>query len=340
MFLVSVIIPVYNAEYSLKTAIDSVINQSLGFENIELILVDDNSSDKSREIIKEYSQQFDNIIYYFSKLNHGFPGFGRNMGLKLSSANYVMFLDNDDVYDKDMCKTLYETITNENVDLVSCGRLLIDSLGEIKDDYHCSCGKIQDNFLIFENDETLSFCSKTVWNKIFKKEIVDKFNLKFLENTAADDYLFSVEYHSKSKKIIHLTDYYGYHWNIIDESLSHNLQIEQMDDVLNAYNYLACKLKEENLLSNADVIVNDMVEMLIIKSSFIQCNLNELNEVLKKICCFEKEINFNLSLNNKWLNIINILILKNQFNLAILCLKLVTGIRNITILRKINRLFK
>ena len=126
MYLVSVIVPVYNAENFLDNTINSVINQTLGFENIELILVDDNSSDGSKDVIKKYSNQFENVIYYFSENNHGFPGFGRNMGLKLASSDYVMFLDNDDEYDQDMCKMLYETMINENVDLVSCGRLLVD----------------------------------------------------------------------------------------------------------------------------------------------------------------------------------------------------------------------
>ena len=95
-YQVSVIIPVYNAEKNLKNTVQSVINQSIGFENIELILVDDASTDDSKNIIKSLSKEYNNIIHYYSKKNHGAPGFGRNTGLKLATSNYIMFLDNDD----------------------------------------------------------------------------------------------------------------------------------------------------------------------------------------------------------------------------------------------------
>ena len=77
-YKVSVIIPVYNAEKYLKNAIESVINQTIGFENIELILVDDNSTDESPKIILDYSEKYENIVSFLSNENHGLPGFGRN----------------------------------------------------------------------------------------------------------------------------------------------------------------------------------------------------------------------------------------------------------------------
>jgi len=78
-YKVSVIIPVYNAEKYLKTAIDSVINQTIGFENIELIIVNDNSNDNSEQIIKEYSNKYDNIIDIHLDKNSGLPGKPRNI---------------------------------------------------------------------------------------------------------------------------------------------------------------------------------------------------------------------------------------------------------------------
>ena len=340
MYLVSVIVPVYNAENFLDNTINSVINQTLGFENIELILVDDNSSDGSKDVIKKYSNQFENVIYYFSENNHGFPGFGRNMGLKLASADYVMFLDNDDEYDQDMCKMLYETMINENVDLVSCGRLLVDFLGDVKDNYNCVGGRRVNNSLIYENDEVLSFSSITVWNKIFKKSIIDDFNLKFIENTSADDFIFSVEYHSKSKRIIHLLDYYGYLWNIRDESLSHDIKIEHIEEVITAYKYLVNKLKEGSNIESSIVILRYMIILLLMKCSYVHVDYNRFKYILNEIYYFEKSIGMDFNLQNKFLDIPNNLILKQHFGLAILYFRLFDTIRNNTFLRKINRLRK
>ena len=78
-YKISVIIPIFNAEKYLSHTIETIIGQSLGFENIELILVDDKSTDNSSKIIQEYANKYDNIVAIFSEVNHGFPGFGRNV---------------------------------------------------------------------------------------------------------------------------------------------------------------------------------------------------------------------------------------------------------------------
>ena len=81
-YKISVIMPIYNAEKHLNNTIQSIIDQTIGFENIELILVDDASKDNSKMIIESYAEKYENIIPYYSEKNHGYPGFGRNIGLK------------------------------------------------------------------------------------------------------------------------------------------------------------------------------------------------------------------------------------------------------------------
>ena len=94
--LVTVITPVYNAEKYLRKTIDSVVTQSLGMDQIEFILIDDCSTDSSREILLEYSAKFANIIIVFLKRNTGTPGRPRNIGIELSRSKYITFLDADD----------------------------------------------------------------------------------------------------------------------------------------------------------------------------------------------------------------------------------------------------
>jgi glycosyltransferase involved in cell wall biosynthesis len=89
--LVSVVTPVYNAEKYLRKTINSVLNQSLGMENFEYILIDDGSTDSSRDILLEYSSKFDNIIVVFLKRNTGTPGRPRNIGIQLASSKYMTF---------------------------------------------------------------------------------------------------------------------------------------------------------------------------------------------------------------------------------------------------------
>ena len=242
-YKVSIIIPVYNAEENLKNAINSVINQTIGFENIELILVDDSSTDNSRNIIESYSNKYDNIITFYSNENHGFPGFGRNIGLKLATSKYIMFLDNDDEYKEDMCEKLYSTLTTENVDYVGCNKITVDSISNIKQHLKYKNGVENNGKVLIENDDILFFDSTAVWSKIFKKEVIDKYKLKFLENTHADDLAFTLEYSLHIKTLIFLKNYHGIYWKVYDDSLSHTVSTDYMTRLLNTYNYMYNKLK-------------------------------------------------------------------------------------------------
>lgn len=94
--LVTVITPVFNAEKYLRKTIDSVVQQSLGPDKMEYILIDDCSTDSSREILLDYASRFDNITVVFLKKNTGTPGRPRNIGMQLSNSKYITFLDADD----------------------------------------------------------------------------------------------------------------------------------------------------------------------------------------------------------------------------------------------------
>ncbi|MBL5767067.1 glycosyltransferase [Heyndrickxia sporothermodurans] len=115
---VTVITPVYNSEKHLRKTIDSVINQSIGFENIEYILIDDCSTDSSRDILLDYSSKFDNIIVVFLKCNTGTPGKPRNIGIHLSTSKYITFLDADDWLEPTGIESLHNILEETGSDYV------------------------------------------------------------------------------------------------------------------------------------------------------------------------------------------------------------------------------
>ena len=98
---VSVIVPTYNAEKYLSRSIDSIINQS--YDNLEIIIIDDASTDKSKDIIKKYASIDNRIRTFYSEINQGVSR-SRNIGLKSFSGDYVVFLDADDFITKDAIK--------------------------------------------------------------------------------------------------------------------------------------------------------------------------------------------------------------------------------------------
>ena len=95
-YKVSIIIPIYNAGNYLEDTIKNVMAQSIGFNNIELILIDDCSKDDSKSIIEKYANKYSNIKPIFLKSNSGHPSYPRNIGLKNVSAPFIIFLDSDD----------------------------------------------------------------------------------------------------------------------------------------------------------------------------------------------------------------------------------------------------
>lgn len=115
-YKISVIVPVFNAESDLKSAIESIINQTFGFENIELILVDDASTDNSKEIIMEYQSTYGNIKLVELRQNSGLPGKPRSIGIDYATSDYIVFLDSDDTYQNVAFEILYDAIEKENAD--------------------------------------------------------------------------------------------------------------------------------------------------------------------------------------------------------------------------------
>ena len=112
-YKISVIIPTYNSEQFIEITIKSIQEQSIGFENIELILIDDKSTDNTPEIIKKYTENYKNITTYPLKEKAGAPGDARNIGIQKAKSPYLMFMDHDDKYPKTALETLYNKINNE-----------------------------------------------------------------------------------------------------------------------------------------------------------------------------------------------------------------------------------
>ena len=130
-YKISVIIPVYNGEKYLKNALDSLLNQTIGFENLEVIIVNDCSRDNSKEIIEEFKMEnsvfnesgSSNIITIHLDENIGGAYGPRNIALEHASGEYLMFVDADDAFEEDACEILYNKINEYDCD-IAFGRYL------------------------------------------------------------------------------------------------------------------------------------------------------------------------------------------------------------------------
>ena len=100
-YKISIIIPIFNVEFYIERCLFSIFNQTIGFENLEVILVDDVSNDRTHYIIEKYASRYDNIKYKILDENSGAAGKPRNVGIELASADYIMFIDPDDFFTND-----------------------------------------------------------------------------------------------------------------------------------------------------------------------------------------------------------------------------------------------
>lgn len=123
---VSVVIPIYNAEEYLNKCIDSILEQSL--KEIEIILINDGSIDRSGEICDEYAMK-DERIRVIHKVNEGVSR-ARNRGIVEASGKYIMFVDSDDYVNQEYCKCLYDLSEKYKNNLVICGFNMINNRGE------------------------------------------------------------------------------------------------------------------------------------------------------------------------------------------------------------------
>lgn len=126
---VSVIVPIYNTEKFLRKCIESIVNQTL--QEIEIILINDGSTDNSHNICLEYAEKYPEKIRYINNKNIGCSA-TRNLGIELAKGEYIAFVDSDDYIEKGMYKEMYEVTRNKNLDVVVSGIIYEDSFNKIQ----------------------------------------------------------------------------------------------------------------------------------------------------------------------------------------------------------------
>lgn len=200
--LVSVIVPIYNVEKYLYKCIDSIVNQTL--KDIEIILVDDGSTDNSGKIIDEYAKQ-DARIVAIHKENGG-QSSARNIGLEIAKGKYVGFVDSDDWISNDMYELLYKSIIEDNYDISVCGRCAYSSENQKLNEVSIKDETINLDEISLQNYVASKlFYSHTVvvWNKLYLKDIIDKYKIRFedVSYVGSEDALFNYQVLCHVKKI-------------------------------------------------------------------------------------------------------------------------------------------
>lgn len=204
---ISVIIPVYNDEKYLSTCLENIIKQTIGFEkNIQLILIDDNSTDESYSICKKYYEKFsDNVILKRLNENSGSGGRPRNIGISYATGEYLMFSDADDFFDKKAFEVMYNAIKSKNADFVISNWNYTDKDGNPYSKPVFDNNRFND-FKLDIKDYINSFwvMNSSMCNKIFNREFIIKNKIECLENVNGEDTYFSYNAFLHSKKVYYI----------------------------------------------------------------------------------------------------------------------------------------
>ena len=175
---ISVIVPVYNAEKYLEKCINSILNQT--YSNLEIILVNDGSKDKSLELMEKFKNQ-DDRIFIINKENAGVSS-ARNRGIEVASGKYVIFIDADDYIEKNMFEVLKDDLFKNNVDISMCGYRNIDINGNILYESKPMEEKYFDTKTFRRNLFKDTYYRELICNKLFRLEIIKEHNIRFHED--------------------------------------------------------------------------------------------------------------------------------------------------------------
>ncbi len=261
MAKIDVIIPVYNSADFISDTIDSV--EANDFDDFNIIVVDDGSTDNSLEVIKDLSKRYNNISYY-KKSNAGVSS-ARNFGISKSTSPYICFLDSDDLYNKKYLSNMYEKISTTNADLCTCGyNELIDGRAIVKKSAFIKRDFLT-NYLITKNKLHIS-------TFLIKREVIFANDIKFDETSSyGEDIEFLARVIKHSQKIEIVEEYLTYYRIDSNRETLSSFSFEKIDDDIEFSNRLLndpsinlTKREREALINHKLVgnIVNKLLEAI------------------------------------------------------------------------------
>ena len=303
---VSVIVPVYNTGKYLYECLDSIINQSL--KDIEIICVDDGSTDNSLEILEEYAKK-DSRVKVYSNENKGLS-IARNLGMEHANGKYIGFVDSDDYVDEFMFEKMYISCEQNDLDLAICKiSLFDDETGEVNNDLNYYNLEVFDGFEkeVFNSDDTTKFTLDivvNVYNKLYRKSLLEDNSISFPPHLIFEDEIFFIKTYLNAKRIS-LVNEFLYHYRVNREgSITYLNKKNNYVDMVYIYKREREIFKEIGKYSQYKVLLANRMLFLIFarytqtspeyKENFYNVLKEDLTEVLS-----DEEIRDNLSLNVK-----------------------------------------
>ena len=297
---ISVIVPAYNSESTIERCLKSLIKQT--YNNMEIIVINDGSTDKTDEIIRRIVAENFDKIKYISRENKGI-GFTRNEGLKNATGDLIGFTDSDDFVEPDMFEKMFLKMTESNADIVICNYNVCNLNSKNKVDIKLP------NIVSFDDyPQIINKIDFAPWNKLYKKELFN--DVFFPENLKYEDLNTIIKVFSKSKKIVKLNDYlYNYLINSNGETVTIN---DKIYDIFSIFDDLF------SFFDSSDKKIQKQLKLLCLRKLFIYTELSLNNKDINFTANFLEKVYQYLNIKIKsW----KILYLLNSNNLKVFILR-------------------
>ena len=251
---ISIIIPCYNTEKYLDKCIESIMNQT--YQNFEIILVDDCSTDGTWDLINKYTKKNAKIRSIKNRKNSG-AGFSRNAAIKIAEYDYISFIDSDDYIQDNFYESLYNNMIKNNADVSVCDINVRYENGKYPDVRSQACTEIDDKLSYINNGLAASPC-----NKLFKKEFLIKY--PFAENIMNEDIPTVLAILMSAKKITYANDtFYNYIQRI--SSVQNSILSDKRLDLFKALDLLESRISiNKRTKKYWDAIIYNQVIMFLI----------------------------------------------------------------------------
>lgn len=273
-YKISVVIPIYNTGKKLMRTLKSIEYQTIGIKYIEVLMINDCSTDKlTLDILNEFVKK-DNFKLIDLKDNQGRPGIPRNIGIKESSADYIMFLDHDDFFEISALEKLYNGFVsnvNKELDLVfGTYATVVDEKSTIYFDDGDKDGYVSD---LTESPRLITYPAPSIWTKLFKKDVIIKNNMLF-PHILGEDAIFLDKFLLKAKGIKYLQKSLITFHDLGDQSITNNVTLRYLREGVYSEYYLKKYFEIKNVLDyfkyRVDVLANFHLKKFINQSKLTE----------------------------------------------------------------------
>lgn len=248
MAKLSIVIPIHNADAYLERCLNSVVSQTL--KDIEIICVDDNSKDKSSEILQSFAKK-DARVRILTLSETSGQSHARNVGISKAQGEFIGFVDADDFVDCQMFEKMVENAVENSSDIVMCKATVYDTAKDsyFEDDEYCNLSCFSEKFdkKTFSHKDTLAFWEKinvAVWNKIYRFEFLKSCRVKFQEGYIYEDLPFFYATYTKAKKVSLVREFL-YFYRINSENSTMTKTDEKVKDRVDMVSLTVDILKEQ-----------------------------------------------------------------------------------------------